>query len=193
VDWRDLILVRYDWLRQRLDRFDDQSDEQWRARPHGLNSIAWLVWHVARCEDGGLNRLVSNRPQVLDDATASWPERMRVTLRHHGTRMTSGEVDELTANVDILALRAYSGAVAESTREVVRTLPTEVLDDVVEPAHLRTVLFDEGLIRPGSDWPDPPPYSGAQKGDLLMHFGLTHSFSHFHDISTVGGFLGLPT
>jgi hypothetical protein len=54
-------LLRYGWLRQRFDRYEDQFDAQWRARPHGLNSIAWLVWHVARCEDGGLNRLVIDR------------------------------------------------------------------------------------------------------------------------------------
>ena len=85
MDWRDLVLVRYDWLRERFDSYEDQTEAHWRARPHGLNSIAWLVWHVARCEDGGLNRLVIDRPQVLDDPTARWMERMRVPLRHHGT------------------------------------------------------------------------------------------------------------
>jgi Protein of unknown function (DUF664) len=37
------------------------SDAQLRLRPHGLNSIAWLVWHMARCEDT-LSLVLVGRP-----------------------------------------------------------------------------------------------------------------------------------
>ena len=47
------------------DLLDALSDEQIRARPHGLNSIAWLLWHGARVEGVAVNRFVADRPQVL--------------------------------------------------------------------------------------------------------------------------------
>ena len=43
-----------------------QIADQMRLRPHPqLNSIAWLLWHMARSEDMGVNRLIANRPDVL--------------------------------------------------------------------------------------------------------------------------------
>jgi hypothetical protein len=28
------------------------SDSQLRSRSHGMNSIAWILWHITRVEDG---------------------------------------------------------------------------------------------------------------------------------------------
>ena len=40
--------------RQIGDRFRQLTDDQMRRRPHPhLNSIAWLLWHMARSEDMG--------------------------------------------------------------------------------------------------------------------------------------------
>lgn len=193
MDIPRLFFERYDVLRDWLRGLTDDPAEQWRARPHGLNSIAWLVWHMARVEDSGLNRLVFDRPQVLDDLAGRWMEHMSVPLRHHGTTMTSAEVDELSVRVDIAALCAYSGAVAERTHDLLQELRPALLDEVVEPVRLRRVLLDEGMLRPQYPWQDPLPYAGRTKGHLLLHFGLTHNFGHWHDISTVRGFLGCPS
>jgi len=39
-----------------------------RQRPHlRVNSIAWVMGHLTRVEDAGLNRFVAERPQVLDE------------------------------------------------------------------------------------------------------------------------------
>jgi hypothetical protein len=40
-----------------------------RCPAPGVNAIAWLLWHMARCEDVGVNRLVSDGRQVLDDGS----------------------------------------------------------------------------------------------------------------------------
>jgi hypothetical protein len=57
------------------------SHEQVRLRPDGLNSIAWLVWHMARCENA-LNLLLAGRPQVLDEE--HWLPRLNVSIRDVG-------------------------------------------------------------------------------------------------------------
>jgi len=39
---------------QITDRFSQLTDAQMRLRPHpNMNSIAWLLWHIARSEDMG--------------------------------------------------------------------------------------------------------------------------------------------
>src|SRR2546426_12437985 len=92
----ELYLVGYEQFRQGSSRLSDLDDGLWRRRPHGLNSIAWLVWHVARFEDVAVNRFVGDQPQGLDDPTARWPERMRAPWRHWGTFMTPAQVAGLS-------------------------------------------------------------------------------------------------
>ena len=90
--------------------FETLSDEQMRSRPQPMvNSLAWLIWHMARVEDAGINRLVANRTQVLDEG--GWGEQMHIPIRHHGTGMTSEEVTELSNQIDLPSLRAYHTAV----------------------------------------------------------------------------------
>ena len=48
------------------------SDEQMRVRPReDLNSIAWILWHVARAEDIFVNPVLADRSQVDGPLRAS--------------------------------------------------------------------------------------------------------------------------
>ena len=59
------------------------SDEQLRRVPQaGMNSIAWVVWHMARTEDTGLY-LVGGGKQVFEES--GWAAKMRVEHRGSGT------------------------------------------------------------------------------------------------------------
>ena len=85
--------------------FGEPSDQQMRIRPgKGLNSLMWLLWHMARTEDAAVNPVVAGRDQVLDD---EWVRRMNVPWRIIGTGMTDNEVTEMTARADVAAVRAY--------------------------------------------------------------------------------------
>ena len=97
--------------------FGGLSDDQMRVRPReDLNSLAWLMWHIARAEDIMVNLIVAGRSQVFDDA---WAKRLGVARRDFGIGMTSPEVTELTRQIDVGALREYRDAVGRGTREVV--------------------------------------------------------------------------
>jgi hypothetical protein len=187
-----LFFSRYEDLRSAMEGLVVCPEAEWRARPHGLNPITWLVWHMARAEDSGLNRIVFGQPQVLDDPAARWPTRMRIPLRHHGSTMPSDEVDVLNAEADIGALWAYSVAVAERTRALVRHLDPAILDETVPLPHLRRELYDEGILRPGYAWPEQPLYSGETRGALLLMFGVTHPFYHWGELRTVHSCLASP-
>ena len=96
MDIPQVFLQRYDalynfWL---ADIWTVVTPELMRQRPHPqVNSIVWNLWHITRVEDAGLNRFVTDRPQVLDEGL--WMEHMNIPWRHHGTDMTFAEVDKL--------------------------------------------------------------------------------------------------
>jgi DinB superfamily len=97
--------------------FAGMSDEQMRVRPReDLNSLAWLMFHIARAEDIMVNAVLAGRAQVFDDG---WLGRLGITRRDFGIGMTSPEVTELTRQIHLDALREYRDAVGGRTREVV--------------------------------------------------------------------------
>src|SRR5262245_29908008 len=101
--------------------FAGVSDEQMRARPdRGVNSLVWLLWHMARVEDVAVNLVVSDGRQILDD---DWAARMNVPWRTIGTGMTEEDAVALTVRADVAAVRAYRVAVGQRTRNVARVLP----------------------------------------------------------------------
>src|SRR6266851_9891033 len=101
MDASDLILVRYAQIHQVLTdpAIARLSEAQLRRRPHrGSNTVVWLVWHMARVEDVGVNRFVVDRPQVLDDG---WLAKLGVGRRDVGTGMSDAEVNDLSARIDL--------------------------------------------------------------------------------------------
>jgi hypothetical protein len=73
MDFSQLFLQRYNvlydfWL---ADVWKTVPENLMRQRPHPrVNSIAWILWHLTRVEDAGLNRFVVDRSQILDEG--SW-------------------------------------------------------------------------------------------------------------------------
>src|SRR2546427_266231 len=68
--------------------FAGLSDEQMRVRPReDLNSLAWLLWHIARAEDIMVNVILSGREQVCDDG---WLKRLGVSRRDFGIGSAGG-------------------------------------------------------------------------------------------------------
>ena len=166
--------------------FGELDDDQMRLRPGpGLNSLVWLLWHMARTEDAAVNPVVAGRPQVLDQ---EWIRRMNVPWRIIGTGMTEDEVAEMSARADVGAVRAYRTAVGLRTREVVQSLPAPAWDEVIG---------DADLARAGTeafrDWTpgEPYPWRGWTRADQLASSALRHNSSHIGEAVTIRGLAGL--
>jgi hypothetical protein len=115
---------------------DGLSVEQMLERPEGMNSVAWLVWHMARCEDVAINTVVRGEPQVLEDG---WWDRVGVTARHVSTETSDEELRQFDANVDVAALRAYRDAVADQTAAWLKECdPATLPDDARSTARLES-------------------------------------------------------
>jgi hypothetical protein len=165
----------------------DLSDDQMRMRPgKGLNSLVWLLWHMARTEDAATNPVVAGRDQVLDDG---WMRRMNVPWRIIGTGMTADEVAELSARADVAAVRAYRLAVGRSTREVARTLRPEAWDEILGAEDIRRA----GAAGAFRDWVDGAdyPWIGRGRGEQLANSATLHNAAHVGEAVTLRGLLGL--
>jgi|BarGraNGADG00211_3_1021988.scaffolds.fasta_scaffold13553_2 uncharacterized damage-inducible protein DinB len=124
--------------------FSDLSEDQIRRIPRNcFHSVAWLIWHIARCEDITMNLLVAGSPQILH--RDNWLEKMKITECDTGNAMDEEGVANLSNTVDIEALRAYRVAIGRRTREIVKQIQPEELRQKVEPSRLQQVR-DEGAV-----------------------------------------------
>ena len=192
MDALEFFALRYDNVHTVMTSrlLDGLTDEQLRQRPHGVNSIAWLLWHLARCEDVGVNRLVVDRPQLLDDE--GWLARLGVPRRDIGTGMTSDEVDDLSARVDLAALRDYWDSLHRRTQAVVRELRATDLAGAVHPAYIHRVIEEEGVLGPNADWVEPVWAEQPNRGWFLAQLALTHHYAHISEAQVTRGLLGFP-
>jgi len=167
--------------------FGGLSDEQMRLRPGPrLNSLVWLLWHMARTEDAAVNPVVAARDQVLDE---DWIRRMDVPWRTIGTGMTTDEVTEMSTRADVAAVRAYRSAVGRRTQEVVRALRPEAWDEIVEVPDIRRAAAD-GALR---DWVEGAsyPWLGWTRAEQLASSALRHNSAHIGEAVTIRSLAGV--
>lgn len=187
----ELFLTRYVPLREYWigSLFDTLNESQMRRRPHPrMNSIAWLIWHVARAEDAGINRFVAETTQVLE--RDDWNAQLNVPYRSYGTGMNANEVVAVSNNINLEGLRDYYAAVSDNTIEFVQRLDPYVLDEVLMDSYIDQVLFDEGLAGDHAAWLRDS-FTDWTRGKCLMHFGLSHPYQHIGEIAAVGTLLGV--
>jgi hypothetical protein len=168
--------------------FAGVTDAQMRVRPReDLNSLAWLMFHIARAEDVMVNLLLTGRSQVLDDG--AWPKRLGVSRRDFGIGMTSAEVTELTQQIDMDALRAYRDAVGLRTREIVGGFTTADWGGRLEAAAVERAAA-EGAFGPRTD-ALVKGMPGRPRAATLTGIALIHPAGHMGEAATVraaGGF-----
>ncbi len=191
MDAATLFLLRHEPLHGLFTErvYADLTDTHLRARPHGLNSIAWLMWHVARGEDIGVNRFGYDQPQVFDEG--GWEQRIGGGRRDLGTAMTSDEVTAFTSRVDVSALRDYWNAVGARTRAIVDKHGTDGWDTVVDPALIRRTIRESGdygshVVADRTE----AFYAGMTRGWAFAHLALTHPYTHLGEATVVKSLLG---
>jgi hypothetical protein len=165
------------------------SDEQMRVRPReDLNSLAWLMWHIARAEDIIVNPVLAGRDQVFDD---SWQRRLNIARRDFGIGMSSPEVSELTGRIDLGALREYRDAVGRRTREVVGAFRPEDWEGQSQASALERAGAD-GAFGTRTE-PLVKAFTGRPRAMLLSGIALFHPQGHIGEAITVRGAGGFGT
>ena len=166
------------------------SEEQMRRRPReGLNSIVWLLWHMARTEDVAVNLVVAARSQVFDEA---WARRMSIPRPDMGTGMTAEEVATLSEQADVAAVRGYRSAVGVRTREVIQMLPPGAWDEVLSLADT-TRAAAVGAFGPNDEWVEGVghrPWQGHTRGHQLGQTAIRHNTAHIGEAVTIRSLAG---
>jgi hypothetical protein len=119
-----------------------------RIVPPGHNSIAWLIWHIARGEDWAVNAMLRGREEVL--VRDGWNQRMGVSRLDFGAGMTEAEVQELSACIDLEALRGYFRAVGQETQQFLQDFDFDRLDEPFDAkarlAQIPATIAPEGAV-----------------------------------------------
>jgi hypothetical protein len=167
--------------------FAGVTDAQMRVRPReDLNSLAWIMWHIARAEDVIVNPVLTGQPQVCD---AGWLERLGITRTDFGTGMTSPEVWELTKQIDVAALRDYRDAVGRRTREIVGGFGPRDWQGTI-PADAMQHAAGQGAFGARRDVL-VKAFTGRPRTAVLSGIALFHPAAHLGEAATVrsaGGF-----
>ena len=164
--------------------FGGLTEDQMRVRPReDLNSLAWLMWHIARAEDIMLNAVLSGRDQVFDDG---WMRRLKIDRKDFGIGMTSAEVTDLTKRIDVAALREYRDAVGVRTREIVGGFKEADWGGEIPASAL-----ERAVAQGGFGAPLVKVFAGRPRTAVMCGIALFHSSGHMGEGVTVrsaGGF-----
>jgi hypothetical protein len=160
------------------------SDAQLVERPHGVNSIAWLLWHITRFEDLVINTVLRGTGEVLD--RDDWLARLRLTSRLAGTGSGDDELADFASAVEPGALLAYRVAAGRETRAWVAAAPDSALAGVpnVEERLARAPLtLDERAAWVRALWANKTGYA------LLSLPILDHGHLHLGEARATRGLL----
>ena len=192
MDLKQAFLLRYNPIMEYHFTYfyNELTEQQLRSRPsEAVNPILWCLWHVARTEDIGINRMATDGKQVFDDG--GWQEKLSLKFRHFGIGMTAQEVTALSEALDIQTLKQYHQAVGERTLEVVNKLDAPSLDAIVTDEHVTHVLSAESAVKPERFKSAFEAYQGNSRGWFLMHMGLTHTYIHIGEMNTIASLMGI--
>ena len=157
---------------------DGVTGQQMRLIPSKCeHSIAWILWHMTRIEDVTMNLLVAGSPQIM--LRDNWLEQMMISVRDTGNGMAVASVADLSANIDLEALRAYRLSVGRRTRTIAKLLQPEQLKQKVDPARLRQITMEGAVIEAASDVLEY--WGGLTIAGLLLMPPTRHNFVHWNE------------
>ena len=153
-----------------------------RIIPEGEDhSIAWLLWHLTRCEDITMNMLVLRGDQLLH--SEGWLDKLDIQWRDTGNAMTPKEITEFSQDINLDALMNYRLSVGISTQNIIKQLKQEDIYRKVDPEDIQR-LFDEAAVleeaRGVAEY-----WSKRDAAGLLLMPATRHILSHLNEASAV--------
>lgn len=164
----------------------------------GANPIGFLLWHMVRSQDWGVNTAVRGVQEVA--RRKPWADSEMFTTLGMGTGFAADEVDRVASRFDLPALVGYADAVHAETLEWLTSISDSVLDEVPDVAahtapypeyQLRAFLDEMGS---GPEHDDAVGRTGGLPAWLLLtSVSITHVHRHLGEIDlTLGVLTGRP-
>jgi DinB superfamily len=157
------------------------SDDQFRFCVHGMNSLAWLFWHMARVEDGLVSYIAIGQEQLFGQD--GWRERLSIDRADVGTGMSKAEVVALSKQIDLPALWAYRDAVGRRTRSMAK----ELCDRWTAPIQREDVqrAAGAGVISSEAAAAMEQYLPGRTREAALFWWGLNHTLMHLGQVTMI--------
>lgn len=105
-------------------------------------TIAWVLWHIARIEDLTMNILIANKEQIFD---ARWKKQLNAPISDTGNALSDDEIMELSRQLNIGKLIEYRNAVGAKTRDIVKSLSTNDIKHKVSGQGLEAIKQAGGV------------------------------------------------
>lgn len=151
------------------------------------NSVAWLMWHMARSEDVVVASLIQQVPQLL--LTDDWGPKIGLDAEHIGTGHGDDEVADFTTHMDVEAVDAYWQAVAKSSFAWLKSTTEQDLD-VVPDLNERLNAIPPIIAGGGNDMA-ASFWSGISVGQLFSRVVVSHGYVHVGQMQEIAGRLGV--
>ena len=160
---------------------DDLSTEELVARPlAGVNPIAFLVWHMARCQDWAVNTAIRDVPEVI--MREPW-SRSPLAVPGIGTGFELEEAAAVTPRFDRADLLRYADAVHADALAWLRTVDEAILDEIPNVAahDARHPEYQTPGFRAEMDsGPEHDEAVGSRGGLPVWIFLTSVSITHLH-------------
>jgi len=170
------------------DLWADYDEATLRTPVHPtMNTLVWVMWHVARVEDAGVTRFVTGEDQLL--YKESWNDQLGVSFTDFGFGSTRADMLAISKSVNLDALRDYGARVREYVLASVDALAPERLDEFLSEEEVRQVLITEGVGVERIHESTVPIYTGWTRLEALYHFSTTHYYWHGGEVRTIEGIL----
>lgn len=105
-------------------------------------TIAWVLWHIARIEDLTMGILVAGSKQLFD---SEWQKQINAPITDTGNALSDDEIMELSGQLDIERLIAYRNTVGQRTCDIVKSLSADDMKRKVSLQGLEAVKEAGGV------------------------------------------------
>ena len=108
-----------------------EEDITWSPKA-GSNSILFILWHLARVEDGWVNRVLLRSQEIYE--SEGWQEKLGTPAKESGFQYTAEQLQSWPVpQVDIL--QRYATAARQETMAFISSLDARKLSEVARPGH----------------------------------------------------------
>jgi hypothetical protein len=123
-----------------VDRlFSDLEPWEYAVMPTSKDeTMAWVIWHIARIEDLTMGILVSGEDQLFNE---DWKKRMNAPITDTGNALDDEGIMKLSKSLQVEELLHYRSAVGKRTRQIVRNLQPGDMVRKVTPDAIDKVRF----------------------------------------------------
>ncbi len=102
-----------------------QDELAWRTKPHS-NSIAFLMWHLARVEDLWINRILKGGKEIYE--AEGWYKKYKTEIQDNGAFFDEAKLKAWPVPT-LKLLKEYAAAVRQTTLAYLKTLNEKDLDE----------------------------------------------------------------